>query len=229
MRVTITDGTDTELSVRVESPDRTARVCQFTIRRLIEDMSTAAGAVGCVVDTTEQTVMRRELEDRATFDALTRCYNRAAIMSILGDSLDQAHDAATATHTAVLFIDRFKEINDRLGHHVGDEFLAATAARVRGCLRDGAVLGRLGGDEFLVVIPGLAAVTDAMAVAERVAGVLRDDIALSTGIVPSRASVGLAVATDDTTAEQLVKQADAAMYQAKARGDAAVATASQLG
>jgi diguanylate cyclase (GGDEF)-like protein/PAS domain S-box-containing protein len=232
MRNTINEGADTELSVRVESPDRAARVCQFTVRRLIEDVTTAAGAVGCVVDITEQTAMRRELEHRATFDPLTSCYNRASIMSILTTALDAARVASPPTHTAVLFVDldRFKEINDRLGHHIGDEFLVATAARVRGSLRDGAVLGRLGGDEFLVVIPGLAAVTDAMAVAERVARVLRDDIALSIGIVPSQASVGLAVAESrDTSAEQLVKRADAAMYQAKARGDAVVATAAQPG
>jgi diguanylate cyclase (GGDEF)-like protein len=215
------EGSDAELSVGVAGPnDDVERVCQFTLRRLTSDASARPGAVGCVVDITEQTTLRRELEDRATFDPLTRCYNRASVMSLLDDML-RTTTTRSGSGTAVLFIDfdRFKGINDRYGHHVGDEFLTAIAARIRGGLRDGAALGRIGGDEFLVVLPYIGSAREAAVVAQRVFESLQRDVALSVGVEPCNASIGLAVHTSaHATAEDLVNQADAAMYEAKAAG-----------
>jgi diguanylate cyclase (GGDEF)-like protein/PAS domain S-box-containing protein len=222
----LTDGSDTELSVHVALVDGPPRVCQFTLRQLDSASTEGPGAVGCVVDITEQTAMRRELEDKATFDALTRCHNRASIMAMLDRMLDRDREDPGRTTTAVMFIDldRFKEINDRYGHGVGDEFLIATAARIGGSLRDGAALGRLGGDEFLVLLPGIASPAEAMTVAQRIADSLRQEVALSVGSEPCRASIGLAVGGGTaTTAHDLVKAADTAMYAAKARGDSTVA------
>lgn len=216
------EDTDIELSVRVEPTGCPARVCQFTLRRLSSAAPELPGAVGCVVDITEQTVMRRELEDKATFDPLTRCYNRATIMSLLDLALSAEPLDGARPCTAVVFIDldRFKEINDRFGHHIGDEFLVATAGRLRGALRPGASVGRLGGDEFLVVLPDIGSEAEAITVAQRLADSLHIDIALSIGLQACRASVGLAVQDSATTdSEALVNQADAAMYEAKARYD----------
>jgi diguanylate cyclase (GGDEF)-like protein/PAS domain S-box-containing protein len=228
LQVVMSEGTDAELSIRVEPVSGPARVCQFTLRRLAATATALPGAVGCVVDITEQTAMRRELEDKATFDPLTRCYNRATIMSLLDRALAAPRPKGPRTYTAVLFIDldHFKAINDRFGHHVGDEFLAATAARISGGLRDDAAVGRLGGDEFLVVLPHLRSEAEALTVAQRIADSLRQDIALSIGTEPCWASVGLAIQTSEaTTAEALVNQADTAMYEAKARGGGQVVTA----
>jgi diguanylate cyclase (GGDEF)-like protein/PAS domain S-box-containing protein len=225
----LTDGSDTELSVHVASSGGPTRVCQFTLRQLDSATTAGPGAVGCVVDITEQTAMRRELEDKATFDPLTRCYNRASIMAMLDRMLARDHEDNAPSRTAVMFIDldRFKEINDRYGHGVGDEFLIATAARIGGSLRDGAALGRLGGDEFLVLLPDIASPAEAKAVAQRIADALRQEVSLSIGSEPCRVSIGLAIAGGAaTTAQELVKAADVAMYEAKARGDRTVASAS---
>jgi diguanylate cyclase (GGDEF)-like protein/PAS domain S-box-containing protein len=222
LRSVMNDDTDLELSVRVEPTGGPPRVCQFTLRRISSVAPELPGAVGCVVDITEQTAMRRELEDKATFDPLTRCYNRATIMSLLDLALSAEPLDGARSCTAVVFIDldRFKEINDRFGHHIGDELLVATAGRLRCGLRPGAAVGRLGGDEFLVLLPDIGSETEAIAVAQRLADSLHVDVALSVGLEPCRASVGLAVGgSAGTNAETLVNQADAAMYEAKARRD----------
>jgi diguanylate cyclase (GGDEF)-like protein/PAS domain S-box-containing protein len=231
LRRVLSDGADTEVTVHVELPDRGALACQFTLRQLTSAGDLRPGAVGCVADITEQTTLRRELEDRATFDPLTRCYNRASIMSLLDQILAEPAGLAPSD-TAVLFIDLdgFKAVNDRFGHHIGDEFLAATAARIRGALRDGGVLGRLGGDEFLVIVPNIRTSAQAATIAQRIAHSLQEDIALSIGTQPARASVGLAIQDHDTTtAEALVNRADTAMYDAKARGGNQVSTAGSNG
>jgi diguanylate cyclase (GGDEF)-like protein/PAS domain S-box-containing protein len=229
--VVLSDGTDAELSVRVEPLDAPPRVCQFTFRRLDSATTALPGAVGCVVDTTDQTAMRRELEHRATYDSLTGCFNRGSIMTQLERTLSSETSEAARALTAVLFIDldRFKTINDRFGHQVGDEFLVAAAARIRSCLRDDAALGRLGGDEFLVVLPDIESEAVAMLVAQRVADSLNHDVALSIGNEPCRASIGLAIYTAAIpSAEALVIDADTAMYVAKARGGGQVASASTI-
>jgi diguanylate cyclase (GGDEF)-like protein len=212
----IRGGGGCEIEVHLTVPgDERDRICQFTLHQLQSLAAPAHGVVGCVADVTERALLRRELEDRATFDALTRCYNRAAIMTRLEAALSA--DREDDTITAVLFIDLdlFKAVNDRFGHLVGDEFLTATASRIRGCLREDAALGRLGGDEFLIVLPHAAA-AEADVIRDRVTAVLSRDITLSVGVIEARASVGVAISNGiGTTAESLVKQADNAMYQAK--------------
>jgi diguanylate cyclase (GGDEF)-like protein len=146
-------------------------------------------------------------------------------MSRLEQILESAEDEQL---TAVMFVDldRFKSINDRFGHHIGDEFLAATSARIQGQLREGSAVGRLGGDEFLIVMPGVESEEAAVAAAERVADSLREPIRLGIGAQPAQASIGLAVQRGPAgTAESLVNHADTAMYAAKAVGAGGVVAA----
>ena len=153
------------------------------------------------------------LIERATTDALTGLANRAAFTGALEAAL--ADDAQS--HVSVLFVDMdaFKEINDRLGHHAGDQVLREVASRMRRASRPDDVCARLGGDEFAVLLPGADARAAAVA-AQRVAAAVRAPLRRAGDVVaPLSASVGCATAPTGTDAEDLLRNADAAMYEAK--------------
>src|SRR5262249_4135506 len=122
---------------------------------------------------------------------------------------------------AVLYVDLdyFKEVNDTFGHPTGDDLLRAVAGRLQNCLRDVDMIARLGGDEFAVIRPGVARPEEVIAVAERIVKVLGEPYRLDGHEVTVGASVGIARAPGDgTSADQLLKNADMALYRAKADG-----------
>ena len=108
----------------------------------------------------------RELERRATFDALTGCYNRGAILELLEREL--AREDGAGIGVIYVDLDKFKPVNDTLGHAAGDELLAGVAERLRELTRREDDVGRLGGDEFLVLLPDIRSSEVAMRVAERI-------------------------------------------------------------
>jgi diguanylate cyclase (GGDEF)-like protein len=122
----------------------------------------------------------------------------------------------------VLFcdLDRFKEVNDTLGHAAGDELLRQVAARVRGAVRPGDTVGRLSGDEFAIILPGLLEPADAHGLAARVTDCFAEPFRLEGTDVVVGTSVGVAVHVTDSerAAELLLREADAAMYRNKQRG-----------
>jgi diguanylate cyclase (GGDEF)-like protein/PAS domain S-box-containing protein len=168
-------------------------------------------------DITEQKRVVKQLTFRATHDGLTRLFNRTAFVARLNDASKYA--AAGGGTIAVLFldIDRFKVINDRLGHGVGDRLLVAAARRLRGCVRPGDTLARLGGDEFAILIkPGTDEPTVA-AVADRVRLALHRPFSIDRHKVMATASIGIALSSDEMIdPEDLLRTADSAMYRAKA-------------
>jgi diguanylate cyclase (GGDEF)-like protein len=122
----------------------------------------------------------------------------------------------------VLFVDvdRFKEVNDRGGHAVGDQLLVRLADRLRCCVGEAvpsAVVGRLGGDEFAAVLPGIDRVS-AAAIGHRLVDALVDEVEIGRRVVRISASIGLAMAEPGTTFEEVLSLADRAMYGAKERG-----------
>ncbi len=130
--------------------------------------------------------------------------------------------AALAVGGAVLFVDvdRFKEVNDRGGHAVGDQLLVRLADRLRRHMKrelPEAVVGRLGGDEFLAVLPGVSAAA-AEAIGHGLAAVLVDEVEVGRRTVRVSASIGLAMAMPGTTLDEVLPLADRAMYGAKERG-----------
>jgi diguanylate cyclase (GGDEF)-like protein len=173
------------------------------------------GALVCVNDVTDSARMREELEFKATFDALTGCYNQSSVMTLLGLAL-----AANEHPTAVIFVDldNFKPVNDQLGHAVGDKLLVEVARRFRLQLRDRDSVGRIGGDEFLLVCPGIEDADQALAVAERVRHAFDDPVTLTAGTVALKASIGLACSERGINSDTLVARADAAMYVSKREG-----------
>jgi diguanylate cyclase (GGDEF)-like protein len=156
---------------------------------------------------------------QASHDGLTGLPNRTLFLERLENALvDAGHRASVG----VLFsdLDRFKEVNDTLGHAAGDELLRQVAARLRATVRPGDTVGRLSGDEFAIILPGLADPQDAHALAERVAACFTESFRLDGTDVEVGTSVGVAVLRDDAdgrTAEQLLREADTAMYRHKQR------------
>jgi len=194
------------------------RFCVVNMRPLTDATNRIAGAVGCVSDVTEQVRLRRQLEQRANFDGLTSCLNRSAILDVLTASLNRSR--ITGHGVAVVFVDlcRFKEINDRYGHMAGDEILSLTANRLRSVVRDDDLVGRFGGDEFLVVCPQISGADGTRDIAERIHQALAGCVELGVGRVDIRASVGGAFTVRPISVDDLVAQADQAMYEAKRLG-----------
>jgi len=215
----LSDGRDDDLEVQIRPPDPSGlRRCFAKIRALTDDEE-ATGETGAIIsieDITESAQLRSELERRANLDMLTRCMNRATIMSALEATLSQADRALIA----VIFVDldQFKVVNDRHGHAVGDEVLIIASERLTGAVRHGDFVGRLGGDEFLVICPEVSGPREAATIADRVADALHGDFTISGTAIELRASVGVVCAErQGASAEDLVSQADAAMYAAKRR------------
>ncbi|SFF21159.1 GGDEF domain-containing protein [Blastococcus tunisiensis] len=156
---------------------------------------------------------------QATHDALTGLPNRVLFLERLQAALPGASQGA---HLGVLFcdLDRFKDVNDTLGHAAGDELLRQVAARLGSAVRPGDTVGRLSGDEFAVVLPGLVHPDDAHGLAARVTGCFDEPFRLEGTDVTMGTSVGVTVHGDGgpRTAEQLLREADAAMYRHKQRG-----------
>ncbi len=166
---------------------------------------------------------RRDAQERlnqlAYFDTLTGLPNRTALHERLEAAMVDADTRGRRIGVLLVDLDRFKTVNDSLGHGVGDRLLKAVAARLRSRLRGEDVINRFGGDEFVVVLPHLHEPGSAIQVAERLLHSLVEPLDLGTTEVYMSASIGIAVYPDDAPGlESLLKSADAAMYQAKSEG-----------
>ena len=170
-------------------------------------------------DITERKENEARIEHIAYHDALTGLPNRFALQAHLAQSLADAR--RNCTQLAVMFIDldRFKTINDSLGHDIGDQLLIAVAQRLRSVMREIDTVARLGGDEFVIVVPGIAATEDAARVAEKVIEVIGQPLVLAGHALHSSPSIGIGIyPSDGADADALMKNADTAMYHAKQHG-----------
>ncbi len=177
------------------------------------------GRIWSFIDITERKNTEHRLAHQAFHDPLTDLPNRALFMDRAGRATARARRHQEAVAVLFLDLDRFKVVNDSLGHEAGDQLLLAVADRLRACLRPEDTAARLGGDEFVVLIEDITDVNDASRVAERIAEALRAPFYVAEHEVYTSASIGIAVST--TTGDRpddLLRDADAAMYRAKHRG-----------
>ncbi|HQW39318.1 MAG TPA: EAL domain-containing protein, partial [Usitatibacteraceae bacterium] len=166
---------------------------------------------------------RKEAEARIQFlahhDTLTGLPNRVLLMDRLEFILASARRREARVGVLFIDLDNFKTVNDSLGHAAGDSLLRQVASRIEGALRSVDVVSRLGGDEFLVVLPDLESEQAPVAVAEKLLSVVSEPVTLEGQVLSVSPSIGIAVfPRDGTTADTLIRNADAAMYLAKDRG-----------
>jgi diguanylate cyclase (GGDEF)-like protein/PAS domain S-box-containing protein len=162
---------------------------------------------------------RQQLEREALHDPLTKLPNRVLLMDRARQALARLHRGRSPVALLFIDLDRFKAVNDTLGHAVGDELLILVARRLVEVLRDSDTVARLGGDEFVILAEDLDGDAEAIAVAERVLHALEESFQVGEAEISMRASVGVAVAHDPSAdAEELLREADMAMYRAKDAG-----------
>lgn len=170
-------------------------------------------------DVSAERAAEARIHHMAHHDMLTGLANRFSLTERLDHSLAVAR--RDGSRVALLFIDldRFKGINDTLGHHVGDELLIQVSQRLRGCVRDSDLVARLGGDEFVVMASGVEQMSSVATIAEKLVKVVGEPYAVGPHTLYTTPSIGIAVfPMDGDSGDVLLKNADAAMYHAKAAG-----------
>ena len=169
-------------------------------------------------DITERVEVAAQLEEKAFHDELTGLPNRSLLLERLADALHRASRHDRMVGVLFLDLDRFKVVNDSLGHGVGDELLSETARRLEQTIRPDDTVARLGGDEFVVVIGNMVRTTDALVAAERVRSAVAQPVTLGNESTVVTTSVGIAIAFGDESPAELLQDADTAMYRAKEGG-----------
>jgi diguanylate cyclase (GGDEF)-like protein len=168
----------------------------------------------------ERERVERQLLHETLHDSLTGLPNRGFLLDALARSLARLQrDAAHRFAVLFLDLDRFKVVNDSMGHLVGDEMLKEAARRLAACIRSPDIVARLGGDEFALLLEDIRAPDDAYHVAQRVLSALREPMRLAGRDLFPSASLGIALSHERyRSAEELLRDADVAMYRAKAKG-----------
>ena len=193
---------------------------QLTITAIKGNSGQVTHYVGTLRDITLRKQLEKEVTQLAFFDPLTQLPNRR----LFNDRLSQAFMRAkrASLNMALMFIDldKFKPINDSHGHETGDWVLQTVAKRIKSCLRASDTAARVGGDEFLVLLPDLQTSDDAVAVAEKIRLVLEQPVVTPSGLtLQASASIGIAIYPEHAqTAQDLLRLGDSAMYQAKSIG-----------
>ncbi len=208
---------------RIRHEDGTYR--RFLCRGIAERRAgrRPARIAGSLTDTTDRGIAQGQIDGVVFRDPLTGLCNRAVFVEGLGRRLDEFKQRRAGSRFAALYLDldRFKVVNDSLGHPVGDELLTAVSRRLESCLREGDALARLGGDEFAILLNELDDATQANAVAFRIQDALSAPFSITGREVFTSASIGIAFAgVHYNTADEIMRDADTAMYHAKSRGKA---------
>ncbi|MEZ5542829.1 MAG: EAL domain-containing protein [Pseudomonadota bacterium] len=192
----------------------------LTLSAVRDEAGEILNYVGVFSDISQVKQAEQQLERLAHYDALTDLPNRLLLRSRLEHAIEQAQRESRMLGVLFLDLDRFKHVNDSLGHLAGDELLQIVAGRLRHCLRKSDTLARLGGDEFVVLLETLQDVREAVDIAQKLIRLIHEPIDLSCGReVYVGVSVGISIYPDDgTDAEQLIRNADTAMYQVKEHG-----------
>jgi diguanylate cyclase (GGDEF)-like protein/PAS domain S-box-containing protein len=219
-------GTSYEIDHRIVRPDGAVRIVHESAEVLLDTQGRPIRMIGTVQDVTawkqaEQALQEKDahLEYVAYHDALTGLPNRALLIDRLTHATSRADRAGKRVALLFIDLDRFKTINDSLGHAVGDAVLQAAADRLKALVREEDTLSRLGGDEFVMLIEDLRDSQDAVGVARKIIQALEKVLAIGNYPLHISASIGISLYPQDgKDAETLMKHADAAMYKAKESG-----------
>ncbi|MYN38925.1 diguanylate cyclase [Duganella sp. FT109W] len=216
------DGATTVLSRRVELTlhNRAGQELPVEVSLAYVPRSSGHLFIAFLHDISERKQLFASMEELALRDTLTGLPNRRALMKTLPEALQRANRSGQACAVFFLDLDRFKQVNDRYGHEEGDELLRQFAQRVRGAVRKTDTVGRLAGDEFIVILEMLGSDAAAQEAADKLLPALRQPFTLKTTSVTLSASLGIAVhhPDDPQDIEMLLGRADRAMYRHKQQG-----------
>jgi len=214
-----TAGCEESVEFRLRRPDGTWRDIEGLGRNLLGDEA-VRGVLLTLRDVSERKQLERALTRQAFTDQLTGLPNRALLHDRTQQAIRLAGRQGLTAALLLLDLDRFKEVNDTLGHHHGDLLLQQVAERLRDTLRDSDTVARLGGDEFAVLLPQIASVKEATAVADKLSAAIEAPFTLDGLTLDVDASIGVAAYPDHATdVNELLQRADVAMYAAKAAHD----------
>ncbi|HYD62690.1 MAG TPA: EAL domain-containing protein [Noviherbaspirillum sp.] len=192
----------------------------LNISRVVDDLGNVSNYVGVFSDISERKSAEERILHQVYYDQLTDLPNRVLFTDRLNQVLGMAR-RHEGHHFAVMFLDldRFKLVNDSMGHDAGDQLLQQAAHRLRGCVRESDTVARMGGDEFTIVLSEIASGKDAGSVAQKIRDAFRPPFHLNGEEVFVSVSIGISVYPEDgNNIEILLKNADMAMYRAKSAG-----------
>jgi diguanylate cyclase (GGDEF)-like protein/PAS domain S-box-containing protein len=206
-------------SYRVQRKDGSHVWFETTSRAIRDSYGGVAEIVSVSRDISERREAEAQIEYQAYHDALTGLPNRLLFRDRLTIALAHAKRQQSPLTVMFLDLDRFKYVNDTLGHSLGDELLRAVAARLRSVLREGDTIARMGGDEFTILLGDVTTAEDAAKIAQKMLDVVAHPLQIEGHELYVTTSIGIAMFPDDgETAEALLKNADSAMYRAKEIG-----------
>ena len=206
-----------------DAAERALRRAQRTLEQRVEERTLELARVnaGLQGEVAERRLADQRVVHMAHHDALTGLPNRTLFADRVGQAIARAHRRSGKLAVLFLDLDRFKNVNDSLGHGIGDLLLTAVAKRLTNCLRDEDTAARLGGDEFIISLPDIADDGEAARVAGRILAELAKPFTIADHQLHADGSIGIALyPTDGDTAETLMRNADTAMYHAKESGRA---------
>lgn len=181
-----------------------------------ESLQTAVARLASSLN--ERESFQQKLAHEAAHDGLTKISNRNAVLRHLEAALARTRRSSTSLAILFLDIDDFKAINDAHGHHAGDAVLRNVATRLVTSIRDGDLAGRMGGDEFVVVAEAVQDIDEALALSERVVEAVSEPVTFDGGTFIPSLSIGVAIADGELSADELIRDADLAVYRAKSLG-----------
>ncbi len=189
----------------------------------VSTVRAAAGAIESRIflfaDISQRIAYERQIHYQARYDALTRLVNRNSATRFLEQAMHEARTSGLRLALLFLDVDRFKDVNDSLGHSAGDDLLQQLARRLSSCVRVSDIVGRLGGDEFVVVLPALSSMEAIESCVEKLLYAFAEPFTVGDQLLHVSCSIGIAVFPDDaTTIDALMSHADMAMYDAKTSG-----------
>lgn len=191
----------------------------LTITAISDDEGKTTHYAGLFTDITQNRKNEEQIRQLAYYDALTGIPNRRLLEDRLEHAIRHAHRRSSLLAVMFMDLDHFKEVNDRLGHAAGDELLILFTNRVQGCLREDDTLARIGGDEFIVLLPDLEKIEDAFQVADRLIARNQETYRINGECLKVGSSIGISLYPQDgATASELLQGADIAMYRAKQDG-----------
>ena len=191
----------------------------LTITAITDDHGQTTHYAGLFTDITQNRKNEEQIRQLAYYDALTGVPNRRLLEDRLEHAIRHAHRKDMLLAVMFIDLDQFKEVNDTLGHAVGDELLLQFTTRVRDYLREDDTLARLGGDEFIVLLPELDKLSDVIQVAERLIELNRNPYRINNDSIQIGSSIGISLYPEDgTTVQELLHGADIAMYRSKRDG-----------